>query len=659
MRKTKYVFFNSVIIWFVIIGIVGNMGLFSRLFSASDTQQQVIEDPYMTTEGYHTEIEVQSDNSYLVKESISVYFINGRHGIYRYIPQKGVITEVEEDGDIVDTPYYASFDSIKSTVPLDVSTDNGNKVFRFGEEDVLVSGKNEYQFQYRMTPVTSYGYHNMYYNVFPTGWQNEIPAGSTFCITFPDEFDHERLQLYYGEYGERLDGSDIVKLEWNGNTVTGTLLNPLPVGNGMTFYASMDPGYFEKAHSAFSTNMILIGCNIVILIVLLLLFLLFGRDKTIISSIQFQPPQGLDSAAVGYIIDGNISDTDVISLIIFWADRGFIKIRETKNKTLAFTKRRELPEDAPEYARRFFDGIFGKGEDTIGKEVVVSKLKYRMANTFQNTKELIKKQYAKQVYTQASKAARIVASVLSFLPIMIFVITMINMTFASGLVLLLSVIYLIGIVLFNITVDFWYSKAKSSRVLFGSAASALCIAPLVSLILIYGISMVHGTMLNLFPAMMGMTVVSVVGMVLTGFMKKRTDKCVEWMGYLAGLRDFIETAELERMQVIAEETPEMFYHILPFAYVFGLSDILLDKMKELTLPAPEWYETRGGDDYFDYYLMHRMLHTDMRHVATTIATPKPPENSGSSTSAGGFSGGSFGGGGFSGGGFGGGGGGSW
>ena len=148
-------------------------------------------------------------------------------------------------------------------------------------------------------------------------------------------------------------------------------------------------------------------------------------------------------------------------------------------------------------------------------------------------------------------------------------------------------------------------------------------------------------------------------MVLTGFMKKRTDKCVEWMGYLAGLRDFIETAELERMQVIAEETPEMFYHILPFAYVFGLSDILLDKMKELTLPAPEWYETRGGDDYFDYYLMHRMLHTDMRHVATTIATPKPPENSGSSTSAGSFSGGSFRGGGFSGGGFGGGGGGSW
>ncbi len=141
-------------------------------------------------------------------------------------------------------------------------------------------------------------------------------------------------------------------------------------------------------------------------------------------------------------------------------------------------------------------------------------------------------------------------------------------------------------------------------------------------------------------------------------MKKRTDQCVEWMGYLAGLRDFIETAELERMKVIAEQSPHLFYHILPFAYVFGLTDILLDKMRDLSLPAPDWYETRNASPYFDYYLMHRMMHEEMRSTATTISTPRPSSSSGSSGS-GGFSGGSGGSGGFSGGGFGGGGGGSW
>ena len=131
------------------------------------------------------------------------------------------------------------------------------------------------------------------------------------------------------------------------------------------------------------------------------------------------------------------------------------------------------------------------------------------------------------------------------------------------------------------------------------------------------------------------------------------------MGYLAGLREFIETAELERMQFIARETPELFYHILPSAYVFGLSDILLEKMKDLTLPAPEWYISSRPVSYFDYMMMHHFFHTSMREMNTVLSVPEPPKSTGGSH-GGGFSGGSFGGvGGFSGGGFGGGGGGSW
>ena len=134
---------------------------------------------------------------------------------------------------------------------------------------------------------------------------------------------------------------------------------------------------------------------------------------------------------------------------------------------------------------------------------------------------------------------------------------------------------------------------------------------------------------------------------------------MEWMGYLAGLRDFIETAELERMKVIAEQSPHLFYHILPFAYVFGLTDLLLDKMRDLSLPAPDWYETRSSSPYFDYYLMHRMMHEVLRSAATTISTPRPASSTGNTGNNSGFFGGSGGSsGGFSGGGFGGGGGGS-
>lgn len=649
---------SGIILWIVIFGMISNMGIFSSLFSASGGQSQVTEDWYMTTDDYETHIKVNKDNSYQVDERISVDFQNYRHGIYRYIPTKGVISELLENGETKDIPYYASLDQIKASDPVDVSTDNGNKVLRFGEEDREIVGKKQYSFQYHITPTTSSGYEKAYYNVFPTGWQNEIPAGSSFTIEFPEEISTENLHLYYGRYGERLAASDIVTLSWEGSRVTGVLTESLPVGCGLTFYADVPEGYFENVHTTWEMNLtILILCGI-IAVVILAMFFLFGRDETIIPSIQFTPPDGLDSAAVGYIIDGSVSDEDIMSLLIFWADKGYIKIRETKKQTLAFTKLQELPPDAPLYARTFFEGIFGRGEGYIGKEVKTSDLKYRMVRTLEKTKKYLRNQFSHLVYTPSSKIARVIATILTCIPIFVTAVVLNQTAFANGLIFLLAVLYAAGVLLFEYVVDFWYSKAPSARKLFGSASVALWVAPLAVVLVVYGIRMFSGKMLNLFPALAGTVLVSALGAVLAGFMKKRTKQCVKWMGYLAGLRDFIVTAELDRMKVIAEETPELFYHILPFAYVFGLSDLLLDKMKDLTIPAPVWYETRRGNPYFDYYLMHLMFHTDMRHVATTIATPKPVESSGG-RSSGGFGGGGFSGGGFSGGGFGGGGGGSW
>lgn len=647
----------NIVIWVLFLLIAGNFGIVSRIFSSSGNQTMVVEDQNMTTQNYHTEIEIQKDHSYLVSEQIDVDFLNARHGIYRYIPQKGVITELQEDGTLSEIPYYASFSKITSDEPLDVSSDNGNKVLRFGEEEEKVWGEQDYDFQYEVTPITSKGYPNVYYNIFPTGWQNEIPAGSSFTIAFPKDFEKDNFQIYYGAYGERMDGSKLVDLTWNGNTVTGTLLSPLPVGTGMTFFVPMEEGYFQSLHTAGGINGLLTGLNVAVLLILLVLFYIFGRDKRIIPSVQFHPPQGLDSAAVGYIVDGNVSDTDAMSLLLFWADQGYIRIRETKSKTLALTKMKELPDDAPQYAQTFFEGIFGKYAPNLGDEVLVSKLKYKMAATFTTVKAEVAACYSHQVYTKASKIARAAALVLTCIPGFVLTGFLLRFTFTNALVLLLPVLYLIGVILFARTVDFWYSKAQNPRLMLGSVSVAMSVTSILAFVFVYGIGMLRGTILNLFPGILSAAFTSCAGLVLTGFMKKRTNQCVEWMGDLAGLREFIETAELERMKVIAEQSPHLFYHILPFAYVFGLTDLLLDKMRDLSLPAPDWYETRSASPYFDYYLMHRMMHEDLRAAATTISTPRPESVSGNHSGFSGGSGGSSGG--FSGGGFGGGGGGSW
>ncbi len=506
----------TIIIWVLFILISGNFGIVSRLFPKSESQTQVIEDGNMTTRNYHTEIKVQEDNSYLVSEKIEVEFANERHGIYRYIPQKGVISELQEDGTLLEVPYYAEIHKIRSDEPLHVSLDNGNKVFRFGNEDRFIWGEEDYNFQYEVTPVTSKGYQNVYYNVFPTGWQNVIPAGSSFEITFPKEFEKERFQIYYGAYGERLDGSKLVDLTWNGNTVSGKLNDALPVGTGMTFFVPMEEGYFQTIHTTKGMNQTLLEINVIILIVLLILFYVFGRDKKIIPSVQFTPPQGLDSAAVGYIVDGNVSDTDAISLLLFWADQGYIRIRETKSKTLALTKMKELPEDMPQYAHTFFEGIFGKYAPTIGEEVLVSKLRYKMASVFANVKKEIVSCYSHQVYTMSSKVARVIAMILTCVPSFVLTGCLMKFTFANVLVFLLPALYLIGMILFTKTVDFWYSKAKNPRVMLGSISVAMSVTAVFAFVVVYGIGMFRGTVLNLFSGLLSTVVVSCIGLVVTG-----------------------------------------------------------------------------------------------------------------------------------------------
>ena len=143
---------------------------------------------------------------------------------------------------------------------------------------------------------------------------------------------------------------------------------------------------------------------------------------------------------------------------------------------------------------------------------------------------------------------------------------------------------------------------------------------------------------------------------LAGFMKRRTSQCIEWMGRLAGLRDFIETAELERMNELAKTNPEWFYHIIPYAYVFGLSDVFAKKLKGLSVPAPEWFSPYHSYSFFDYYMFNRLMMSSLNKTASTLTVSRPVQSGGSGGS---FGGGGFGGGGFSGGGFGGGGGGSW
>lgn len=622
-------------------------------------EQSTLEyDRNMETKNYHVDVEVQEDNSYLVSENIQVDMLQERHGIYRYIPKKGTIQNVQ--GDKI--PYYADIELEDCNTNVTESTDEGFYVLQLGDEDHTVYGPQTYYMEYTVTPkVQDKAYTDVYYNLFPLSWQNVIPAGSSFSVNFPDDFDHDQLELYYGSYGSTADGKELLDLSWEGNTLKGTLTKDMDFGSGITMYAQMGEDYFTGSNLIPPVNTILIVVAVVILVLVFFMFQRIGRDEEIITSVQFQPPTDLDSAAVGYIIDGSAEDKDVLSLILYWADRGHLQIEDTgKKKDLKLVKTAlPLPEDAPKYERTLFDKLFQKGDS-----VKISSLQYKCTGTISTVKSQIK-DYVKAkggLYTTASVVARVFSALISFIPIGIFLLmTLVLNKFGilQQIVCVCSLILMVlGLLLFCYTVDKWHGKRRVSRVGGGIIGVCLYVCGLALIIGIYFSALRQQNVFDFTQGLIASSVASFACLFFTAFMKRRTEKCIEWMGRLLGLREFIATAELDRLKAMADENPEWFYSVLPYTYVFGLSDVFAKRLETLAIPAPQWYVSSSPDySTWNYYMFSRQMSKSMQQVTSTLTKVDPGSSSGGSGS-GGFSGGSSSGG-FSGGGFGGGGGGSW
>jgi uncharacterized membrane protein len=125
----------------------------------------------------------------------------------------------------------------------------------------------------------------------------------------------------------------------------------------------------------------------------------------------------------------------------------------------------------------------------------------------------------------------------------------------------------------------------------------------------------------------------------------RTDENKKLYGEIMGFKNFIKTAELDRLKALSVENPKYFYDILGYAYVFGLEKKWISKFALLQeyVEDPDWYY---GGRIYDYYTWAAFNHA----MSTTYSNMSSSPSSGGSGGGGGYSGGGFSGGGSGGGG---------
>lgn len=611
-------------------------------------------DNTMYTINYDVTVDVAKNNSYDYHEHLDMYYVTAHHGIYRYLPMQG------QKISGVRVPGY----------DYETYTQSGYKVLKIGSGSYTLTGANPYDILYNIAMYEDENNEKdmLLLNLVPTDWETDIEA-SKCVINLPKEADLSKAKVYSGSYGtDTNEDNAVLETGTDGKTITVTA-NNIPAHHGITLQLELPQGYWEGAPQFGKlsiTNMLLFLLGPVGAI---LLWYLYGRDKHMVKTLEFYPPDDLTPGEIGYLVDGRADKQDIISTIVYLADKGYIEIEEMSRKKFRFIGIREPGAEVPEYVRQIYAGLFPgtknvRTSDQIGSSTTFGK-------KYLKSRELLEEMFkgSNAIVRPDSRMARAACAVSAIVPSAAYITWAgINGDEMGGFLLfwtaahILISVYLMCSVYDNIrgtskvkTVlkslgAIWFFTMGVGILPITSDALSLLARPRAIALVLY---LIIGTLISMFFAVIAIA---------------KTDSYTDLLGRVLGFRDFIKTAELDKLNELVEEDPQYFYHIMPYAYVFGLSNKWIKNFENLPVVAPDWYRSPRGFDSFDYYMMGRMMSDCNASVGNSIVIPTSSYG-GSGGSGGGWSsgggggswsgGGGFSGGGFSGGGAGGGGGGGW
>ena len=636
MRRVPALMLGLILIVSLTLGLAKPVAAFAEDYDGSTV-------PTRVTEYFNVDVKVNENNSYEFKETVGTVFNTEGHGIYRNIPM--------------------TFDGIREQVgggwcssdPVETYEENGYYVMQMGSGDSYIYGPHEFRYGYRMVfrddRDDSGDY--MYIDVLPTDWQTPIESAD-INIEMPKAVDRDKITVYIGKYGSE---NDIDKNNWELNNGKNIRIHKenLDKGVGITVLVRLPEGYWVGQEDAQGTKKTATGLPVLMALLLGGLWARFGRRQHIVETVEFHPPEGVTPAEIGLIIDGVLEKKDMVSMFVYFAQKGYMKIEQESKRKFIFTKLRDIDGDEKEFAILLFNGLFEDGDvvhtDDMSEDFAYS---YRAAyETLQDDYGDVTPTSTKLMQMLCGLALYAFAMVIPIMGISYMLRT--ELSIFGAILTALIAIFLTG----RLRKSYRY-RMTGRKIGSRGLRIALWIIDIAAVLFTsYGVA-------NAFDSII-VGAVYFLGFVACQYFNvccdRLTDKAAEHMGKILGLKNFIQTAEVERIEALVEEDPEYFFSVLPYAYVMGLTNKWIKNFENINVTVPDWYSTYDTTGpYIMVFNMGDSMGGMTNAVATSIAPHLPAGTFSGSDTGGGWSGGggfSGGGGGFSGGGGGGGGGGFW
>lgn len=583
-------------------------------------------------EKYDVNMIVNEDNTFDITETITTNFGQAKHGIYRKIPLENTVNRL----DGTSSKNRAKITNIKVNEKFSTSTENGYKVIKIGDANKTITGEHTY--------VISYTYDigkdklkdadELYYNLVGTEWDTSI-SYITFTIQMPKEFDKEKLGFSAGKYGSTNNSS--VEYIVEDNKIEGIYNGLLRSKEGLTVRLTLPEGYFVRNNGNVNGYVIVVAIvSIVFVLISAILWKIYGKDNKVVETVEFYPPEGANSAELSFLYRGSVDDKGIISLLIYLANKGYLKIEDMGTKSFLYgnnfriTKLKEYTGNN-ENERIFFNGLFKK-KDSVTNEDLYD----RFYTTIDKIKNRINSKTNKKKIIEPSSTKNIVWLVLMCIAIFILITVKPIIEYGDSELIIFALVFPgLG---FGFACGMILGQTKVFEKIFGILWGALFGGlPWIFIVLPVLIDEPMYFMLYI----IGIVCVAII-IFFMKIMPKRTPYGNEMLGKISGFKRFLEVAEKEQLENLVNENPQYFYYILPYTYALGISDKWVKQFESIAIEAPRWYYSQTG---FSVSSFGTFMSSTMKSAQSSMTSSPSSSGGGSGSSGGGFSGGGSGGGG--------------
>lgn len=599
-------------------------------------------------EDFHIDATYHKNNTITQTETIQVNYSTPKHGIYQYIPLHFYVgyKDGEEKAGQVDTYAIQVEDVSVKGASYETSSEDGTYQIKIGDADTYVTGSKTYTIQYTLVLPKDYrsNYDFMYYSLIGNDWECAMNHVS-FDLHFEKPLTQKEVNGFHLFSGPSRQTTNAANVEYQvtKNGVSGQV-NQLAAGSAITILSRLRKNYFVDAYQRSTWMTWLCALLAAIFALLVLIKELQNHDDDITPVITFDPPEDLDPAAVGYIVDGKADDVDMMALIPYWAEKGYVDIEDQSQSEkhphiIVHAKVDALPTKDP-YQTMLFKAMFKKD-----KSCDFTHMNKKFGEKFVAAKEALHQSFLDERKLEETDSFEY----FSLVGLIVFALALFTSSYVGYFYhwyVAIIFVALFVICAWCLNKDIKDSFDKQHHSVWKFLLSLVCFG--VWLFFIY----TQGTQTDqILPSwvLYGVSILIYLCFFFSYRMHKMSAYWKEKAGPLMGFKDFIQKAEVDQLEKLSAENPSYFYDVIPYAMVFGLAKTWAKKFTNIQIPQPDWYVandyTFWNTMYF-YSMMNHGIQTPVDNSVRSYNAAQAAQQAGSgSGSFGGFSGGGAGGGG--------------